>query len=130
MQQNSAIMKIFLKVDYFVQIVLFSVILIGILFTAQGGFFLALFTYLLIGGWQLLSGIIHAIGNRTIERTRYLQTAFAYLGGLLLVRSIEFPTLTYLYLSGSLLIAVWYFVITHRAYESQNIVRSFWDLEI
>lgn len=124
-------MKIFLKVDYFVQMVLFSLFTVGILLTHKGGFIISLYAYFFIGAWQLICGVIHAIGNSSKDTIKYLQVAVLYLCGLMFIAEfIENYTLTYLYLGGSIIIAIWNLIITHRAYEKQNIVRSFWDLEI
>ena len=126
-------MKTFLKVDYAIQSILFLLIGLGVfLMPFKGeGLFLSLYTYLIIGVWQPLSGIIHILISPSEDRARYLVTVFFYLLGLFLfAQVIGIVALNMIYSAGSLMIAVWYFVITQRAYDQQNIVRSFWDLEI
>ncbi len=127
-------MKTFLKVDYAIQSILFLFIGLGILltvFTRGDGIFLSLYTYLILGVWQPLSGMIHSVISPSEERAKYLVTVFFYLLGLFLfAQVIGIAALNMTYLLSSLMIAVWYFVITQRAYDQQNIVRSFWDLEI
>ena len=127
-------MKIFLKVDFAIQSILFLLIGLGILltlFTRSDGLFLMLYTYLAIGVWQPLSGMIHLLFSPSEDRAKYLVTVFFYLIGLFLFAEvIDIVALNLFYLAGSLIIAIWYLMVTYRAYERQNIVRSFWDLEI
>ena len=124
-------MKTFLKFDYYFQCTLLFFFILGILWIPFGGamVFLSFFSFMLLAFWQPLSAIIHSAATSPSGRDNYLAIVPIYLIGFVFTSQSSFEILSWGYFLFSLVIAIWYFNITRRDYEEQNIVRSFWDLE-
>jgi len=120
-------MKLFVKVDFWIQVVLYTLLFVGMTIYS---FFLILPFLIVIGGWQLMTAIVLTVVLGDQQRVQYLRIALGYL--------LVFPLIYYspsflhtIYLIGAFGIAIWYSKITyHHNRRLQTTFRSFWDLEI
>jgi len=126
-------MKLFVKVDFWVQVILYVLLLLAITSFGYIGYFL-----FLIGIWQFASVIILTQIFNDRLRVDYLKYALIYLMlmpvivVLLWVTSfISLWIAPFLYMLGAFALSIWYFTTTYSHHRRlQTTFRSFWDLEI
>lgn len=128
-----------LKIDLAIQVLLVGFPLVALLlsFILSSGdlLVLALMDLVFIGAWQLLSGLVLAIGYNDKLRMKYLLFAGLYLSlGIILPYFFGINIEGGVWILGILVsygIAFWYLIITYQDLQrAKTQLESFWDLKI
>ncbi len=120
-------MKTFLKVDLGVQIVCYLLMATGLAtMIAFQDIKLLFYSFLILGGWQLLSAMgIMLWLKQGANRKEYFLASISYVFASVLL--IYFWPV---YLFGAYIFSIWYFKITYDHFQKVRYhFRSFWDLE-
>jgi len=123
-------MKLFVKVDFWIQVILYVLLLLAITSYGYIGYF-----FILIGIWQLASAVILTQIFDDRLRVDYLKYTFIYLMILPVIFLLFWKTFflipIFIYSIGAFAFSIWYFKITYYHNKRlQTTFRSFWDLEI
>ena len=120
-------MKLFVKVDFWVQVVVYVLSLLGL---ATFGFNTIGYFLVLMGIWQLLSAFLITQLFEDRMRIGYLKYALFYT--MIAPFFLVFLWFAFIiYGIGAFAFSIWYFRLTYFHHRRlQTTFRSFWDLEI